>query len=272
MNVLFCGDIVGKSGRASIVKYLPSLKEKLKLDLVIANAENSAHGFGLTPKTYNELSSAGIDFFTLGNHFLDQVSISDILEQKSNIIRPYNYKDIYPGRGYNTIKINGLVVLIINITGQLFMKDNTNSPFKAIDEILDKFQLKKNADIIIVDFHAEATSEKNALALYLNGRVSAVLGTHTHIPTQDCRILSMGTFFQTDVGMCGDYNSVVGMSYEGSIERFCNSSEVKNKLARLEPAMSSSALCGSYIKVSDTTGLALQGKSIILGDVLLNTI
>lgn len=272
MNILFCGDIVGKSGRNAINTYLPILKEKLSLDLIIANAENSAHGFGITSKIYNELSNSGIDFFTLGNHFLDQPSISEILNKQSNIIRPYNYKEDYPGKGYNIININGCLILVINITGSLFMKNNTTSPFDSIDEILNKFQLKKNVDVIIVDFHAEATSEKNAFALYLNGRVSAVVGTHTHIPTQDSRILSKGTFFQTDIGMCGDYNSVVGMCYESSVARFLNSTENKHKLSRLKPATSSSTICGAYIKTENTSGLATEGKTIIMGDLLLNTI
>lgn len=267
MKILFCGDIVGKAGRAAIAKYVPTLKKELQLDLVIANGENAAHGFGITPKIYHELINNGVDVLTLGNHYLDQPIIASYLDQKSNIVRPINTSSSL-GKGYTIIKVNNLTILIINIMGQLFMKEGIESPFITIDNLLQKFKLKENVDIIIVDMHAEATSEKNALFLYLDGKVTAVFGTHTHIPTLDYRVLPKGTAVQTDVGMCGDYNGVVGMEYEGSLSRFLKSNDNKDKPKKLEPATKSVTLCANLIEINDTTGLVNKITPIVLGDTL----
>lgn len=270
MNILVCGDIVGKMGRKAIATFLPTLKKQLALDLVIANAENAAHGFGLTPKIYDELLSYGVDAFTLGNHFLDQPIISEYLKNKNNIVRPLNLVEHFPGTGLTIVKANHFNVAIINLMGSLFIKQPVNNPFLAIDEVLSEYKLKQNVDTLIVDFHAEATSEKNAMFLYLNGRVSAVIGTHTHIPTNDARILSKGTAVQTDIGMCGDYTGVVGMKYQSSIARFINGNPTP--IVRLEPENQSATLCAVLIQIDCTTGLASVIKPIIVGEVLANTI
>jgi len=200
-------DIVGKIGRRGLDQYLPKLKTKYKPDLVIANAENIAHGIGFTQKTLNEAMEAGVDFFTSGNHAWGKAGSDEILNKKPPlIIRPINYGSKKSGVGYQVIKIGSNKLIVVNLIGKVFIPDVASSPFKALEKIVKKYK----DCIIIVDFHAEATSEKNALAQYFDGRVTAVLGTHTHVPTCDHKILSEGTGYVTDVGMIGYYDSVIG--------------------------------------------------------------
>lgn len=273
MKILFCGDIVGEAGRITIAKYIPILKNKLNIDCVIANAENCSHGFGITPKSYQEIIKSGVDIITLGNHAFDKPNITDILNKQSNIVRPLNYKEKVEGAGYCLSYIKGARILTVNIIGNVFMGDRYSCPFTAISEFLEDFKLKANADIIVVDCHAEAVSEKTALAMMVDGKVSAFLGTHTHTPTMDGRVLKNGTAYQTDVGMCGDYDSVIGMKYETSIVKFIGhkaGEEHKNK--RLEPATGEGTLSAVLIDIDVKSGMAKSIEPIILGPNLKNTI
>jgi 2',3'-cyclic-nucleotide 2'-phosphodiesterase len=219
-TILFLGDIVGKPGRKAIAQALPNLRKEYSPDLVIANAENLAHGVGITPKTLAECREAGIDFFTSGNHVWRKESVNELFKDPDiPLIRPANYPVGMPGCGYKTVSLGSSQLLMINLNGQVFIEGEFSSPFSAIDEILSQF---KNIELggILVDFHAEATSEKVAFGLYTDGRVSAVLGTHTHIPTADERILPGGTAYITDVGMVGLKDSVIGVDKHIIIEKF----------------------------------------------------
>lgn len=220
LKIIFFGDISGRIGRNAITKILPSLKKKLDPDLVIANAENIAHGVGITEKTLNELTEAGVDFFTSGDHVFDKKEAVGILENKnSSLIRPANFPPGVPGVGAKLFEIGTKKILVINLIGRVFLKNNYDCPFRKADEILDEFK-NQNLSAIIVDFHAEATSEKNGLAQYLNGRVSAVLGTHTHVGTDDWQILPGGTAFVTDIGMVGAKDSILGVDKKGILRTF----------------------------------------------------
>lgn len=207
IKIIFLADIVGKIGRRALKQYLPKLKSQYKPDLVIANAENLAHGIGFTQKTLNEATQAGVDFFTAGNHTWGKAGSDEVLNKKPTfIIRPANYKGKKSGVGFVEIKIGSNKLIMVNLLGRVFIPDKVSSPFKNLDKIIKKYK----DDIIVVDFHAEATSEKNALAQYFDGRVAAVLGTHTHVPTCDHKILEKGTGYITDAGMIGYYDSVIG--------------------------------------------------------------
>ncbi len=226
MTILFFGDIFGKAGRQAIKKVLPELKKEIQPDLVLANVENLAHGKGVTEKTLQEMLDAGIDVFTSGNHVTKKGEYGKILEDKKwPLIRPANYPPSVPGRDYIKLKVESKKskvkknVFIINLMGRVFIRENFDCPFRKFDELYKLLKPKKH-DIIIVDFHGETTSEKNAFAWYVDGQVSAVLGTHTHVPTADERIFPQGTAFITDVGMVGPTNSVIGVAKEGIIETF----------------------------------------------------
>ncbi len=232
MKILFFGDIIGKIGRKAIKKNLPELKKEFKPDLIIANVENLAHGIGVTKKTLQELTESGIDFFTSGNHIFKKPEAKIILNEKnSNLIRPANYPDNHPGNGAKIFEIGSKSVLIINLIGRVFMKDQVGCPFKKIDQILERFDLTK-ISAIIIDFHAEATSEKQALGWYVNGRVSALFGTHTHVPTADSKILNNGTAFITDVGMVGAFESVIGDKIEPIVKSFLTETNPKIEIPK----------------------------------------
>ena len=214
------GDVCGKIGRKAVAKILPELKKKYGPDLVIANVENLAHGKGTTVKTLEEMTTAGVDFFTSGDHAFDKNEVNVILEEKDSLlIRPANFPDGVPGKGEKVFEIGTKKVLVVNLLGRVFMKSQYDCPFKKADEILEKYK-DENLSAIIVDFHAEATSEKIAMGRYLDGRVSAVLGTHTHVQTADERILEKGTGYVTDVGMNGPFDSIIGMNPELALTRF----------------------------------------------------
>lgn len=214
------GDICGKIGRKAITKILPDLKKKFNPDIVIANVENLAHGKGTTVKTLDEMVEAGIDFFTSGDHAFDKSEVNAIFEEKNGLlVRPANFPEGVPGKGEKVFEIGTKKVLVVNLVGRVFMKSQYDCPFKKADEILERHK-DENLSAIIVDFHAEATSEKNAIALYLDGRVSAILGTHTHIGTDDLRILPQGTAFITDIGMVGASDSVLGVDKENILKNF----------------------------------------------------
>lgn len=220
MIILFFGDIIGKIGRKAMTKILPELKKEFQPDLVIANGENLAHGIGITKKTMAEMVEAGVDLFTSGNHIFKKPEVDLLLNVADPVLlRPANYSSTATGSGFRVIEVGSKSILVISMLGRVFMKENFDDPFKAIDEILDKFKNQKLA-AIIVDFHAEATSEKQAFGWYLDGRVSAVLGTHTHVGTSDARILPQGTAYITDVGMVGATDSVIGDTKEPIIKSF----------------------------------------------------
>jgi len=219
MKILFFGDIVGQPGRQAIKKILPQWQKKYQPDLIIANGENLAHGSGVTEKSLNEILEAGIDFVTLGDHTWKQKGITALLNDKEiPLIRPANFPPEVPGQGYRLIELRTKKILVINLIGRVFMHEDYDCPFRAADEILEA--QAEEADVIIVDWHAEATSEKVCLGWYLDGRVSAVLGTHTHIPTADARILPKGTAYISDIGMVGVRDSSLGRDKDAAIKKF----------------------------------------------------
>ena len=232
MNILFIGDIFGRPGRTTVKKLLRDYRKELGIHLVIANAENMHHGKGVSEENINEMRSAGVDFFTSGNHIWKERSIIPLLNSpKMPLIRPANYPTGVPGRGFAIVE-GGLMqkVLVINVMGRLFMPAQLDCPFRAVDKIL-KEQAHQQFSAIFVDIHAEATSEKMALAHYLDGRVTAVVGTHTHVPTADERILDGGTAFQSDVGFTGPIDSVIGVEKQCIIENFLTQVPVKHEVA-----------------------------------------
>lgn len=227
MKVLFLGDIDAKAGRKAVANVLPVLKDKHEPDITIANAENLAHGMGVTKKTLKEILDAGVDFLTSGNHIWDQKEVYEIFQDSEvPLIRPANYPDGTPGQGYKIVQIGARELLIMNVLGNVFMKEDLESPFKAVDKILEEIK-NKNIKLSVLDAHTEATSEINALGWYLDGRVSAVLGTHMHVQTADERILPKGTAYISDVGMTGPRDSILGVDKDAVIEGFLTQRPVK---------------------------------------------
>jgi metallophosphoesterase (TIGR00282 family) len=264
MRILFVGDVVGRSGRAIVIDRLPKLIADWKLDLVVVNGENSAGGFGITEAIYNELIDAGADAVTLGNHAWDQRDALVFIERAPKLIRPLNYPAGTPGRGAALVETkNKKRALVINAMGRIFM-DPLDDPFSAIDRELMACKLGKDADAVIVDFHCEATSEKQAMGYFADGRASLVVGTHTHAPTADHRLLPAGTAFISDVGMTGDFNSVIGMVKDEPLHRFLR----KVPSARFEPADGPATLCAVAVETDDKTGLANKVGAVRLGAIL----
>ncbi len=218
LRVIFIGDIIGEKGRRTFKYIMPGIMDKFKPDFIIANGENAAGGFGITPKIADELFTSGIDIITSGNHVWDKKDIYSYLDSDKPILRPANYPDGTHGKGMVSVTKNGKTVCVINLQGRTFMDPLIDCPFRTADSLLEKADAK--ADAIIVDFHAEATSEKKAMTYYLNGRVSAVLGTHTHVPTADAETTQLGTAHITDVGMTGSFDSVIGFRPKEAINRF----------------------------------------------------
>lgn len=252
MKILYCGDVVGRPGRDVIMKNAEALREKYRLDALIVNGENAAHGFGLTPAICRDFFSVGVDVITTGNHVFDQREIIPLLDSEKRIIRPLNYPVGTIGQGYALIELlNGKKILVTQVMGRVFM-EALDCPVRALESILSKYTLGVNVDAILVDVHAEATSEKISFAHYFDGKVSAVLGTHTHVPTADECILKKGTAFQCDVGMCGDYNSVLGFEEETPIARLIK----KYPSDRLIPSKGEGTLCATFVETDDKTGLA----------------
>ena len=263
MRLLFIGDIVGRAGRAVLLEHLPNLRARWKLDFVVVNGENAAGGFGITEAICEDFLAAGADAVTLGNHAFDQKEALVFIERQPRLIRPANYPKGAPGRGANLIEAaNGGKVLVVNMMGRLFM-DALDDPFARIEDELAACPLGVGCDAAIVDFHAEATSEKQAFGYFVDGRVSLCVGTHTHAPTADARILSRGAGFITEVGMTGDYDSVIGMEKDEPLRRFVR----KIPSGRLEPAMGAATLCGVAVETG-TDGLAKKIAPLRLGGSL----
>ena len=252
MRILFIGDIVGRSGRTIVIERLPALISDWKLDLVVVNGENAAGGFGITEVIYNELVDAGADAITLGNHAWDQREALVFIERAPRLIRPLNFPKGTPGRGSALVDAkNGKRALVINAMGRIFM-DPLDDPFAAVERELAACALKTGADAIVIDFHCEATSEKQAMGYFTDGRASLVVGTHTHAPTADDRILPAGTAFVSDVGMTADYDSIIGMNKDEPLNRFLR----KLPGAKFEASNGPATLCGLAVETDDATGLA----------------
>ncbi len=261
MRFLFIGDIVGRSGRAIVYERLPKLVRDWKLDLVMANGENAAGGFGITELIYRELLDAGVDAVTLGNHAWDQKEALVFIERAPRLIRPINYPIGTPGRGSAVVEAkNGARALVVNAMGRIFMEP-LDDPFAAVDHELMACPLRSGADAIIVDFHGEATSEKQAMGYFCDGRASLVVGTHTHVPTADQRVLPGGTAYMSDVGMTGDFDSVIGMAKDEPMQRFLR----RVSSARFEPATGPATLCAVAVETDPATGLAAQVGAVRLG-------
>ena len=258
MRILFIGDIVGKIGRNAISTYLPKLKQEYRPTVSIVNAENAAHGKGLTEKIYKQLLREGVDFMTMGNHTYGQLEIYEFIDEAKRMVRPANFPSEAPGVGMRIIQINDIKLAIINLQGRAFMQD-IDDPFKKADELVKEAQ--KVTPYIFVDFHAETKSEKNAMGWYLDGRVSAVVGTHTHIQTSDNRILPSGTGYITDVGMTGFYDGILGINRDEVIERFITSLPQRHVV----PDNGRSVLSGVIIDI-DKNGKTTNIERILIND------
>ena len=268
MKILFLGDVVGISGSSKILNNLKSEIDKKKIDFVIVNGENSAEpGVGLKENTCKDFFNCGVDVITTGNHVWDQKEIMSFIEKENRLLRPYNLFEPSPGKGFEIYKTaKNVNIGVLNLMGNVFMK-KCEDVFETSKQFLNEHVLKKNYDFLIVDFHGEITSEKNAIGHYFDGKATLVVGTHTHIPTNDARILKNGTAYQTDAGMCGDYDSVIGMNKENSINRF-----LKENSTRHFPATGEATLSGVIVECDLKTGLSKHVESYIFGGQLNNTL
>ncbi len=264
MRILFLGDVMGKAGREAVSERLPALIAAHGFDFTIVNGENASHGRGLTESHYRILKDAGADAVTLGDHAWDQRDTLSYIERETALIRPVNFAPGSPGRGAMLVESrNGHKVLVIQAQGQVFMS-TVDNPFHAVEKVLADCPLGTLADAVVVDFHTEATSELQAMAHFLDGRVSLVVGTHTHVPTADTRILKGGTGVMSDAGMCGDYDSVIGMEAGEPVERFLTGIARD----RFTPAEGEATLCGVAIRTDDKTGLCISIQPVRIGGSL----
>ena len=259
MNILFLGDIVGKPGRDVVQAELPRLRDALKIDFVIANGENAAGGFGITRAIAEEFFGIGIDVISTGNHWADQKEILTYVASEDRVLRPLNYPPGTPGRGANLYQTPAGTVLVRNVMGRIFM-DVLDDPFAAVDRELNACPLGEGADAIIIDLHAETTSEKMAMGHFCDSRATLVVGTHTHVPTADAQILTGGTAFQSDAGACCDYDSVIGMDKSEPIQRFTR----KMSSQRFSPATGPATLCGVFVQTG-ANGLATRIEPVRVG-------
>ncbi|MCI5044929.1 MAG: YmdB family metallophosphoesterase [Aquisalinus sp.] len=267
MRIAFFGDVMGRSGRTVLLEHLPRLRRRLKLDFVAVNAENAAGGFGITEGICDSLFDAGVDVITTGNHAFDQRDEISLFDQEQRLLRPANFPSENPGRGSGMFPASGdRHVLVVHLQGQLFMAP-TDHPVPALEQELAGVSLGRDVHAILVDMHGEASSEKYSLAHYLDGRVSLVVGTHTHVPTADAQVLPGGTAFQSDLGMCGDYDSVIGMEKTGPVSRFVT----RMPGNRLQPASGPGTACGVFIITDDATGLATHIEPIRVGGRLIES-
>jgi len=261
LRLLFIGDVVGRSGRAALAERLPGLRRAWALDFVVINGENAAGGFGITEAICEEFLEAGADCVTLGNHAFDQREALAYIDRQPRLLRPVNYPPATPGRGAGLfVAARGQRVLVVNVLGRVFM-DQLDDPFAAIDRELNACRLGEAADAIVIDMHAETTSEKMALAHFVDGRASLIAGTHTHVPTADAQILEHGAGYISDAGMTGDYDSVIGMQKAEPIRRFTR----KTPGARYEPALGEATLCGLAVEIDASTGLTQKIAPLRLG-------
>ncbi len=244
MNILMVGDIVGRTGRYFFMGQTPELKLTKKIDMVVVNGENAAHGKGLTPSIFSELINGGADVVTTGNHIWDNPKVMEIIDEEPFLLRPANYPEGTPGRGFCIFPVGQKKIGVINMAGRIFMTPPVDDPFRLADKILA--QIEKDCDVILVDFHAEATSEKLALAHYLDGRVTALVGTHTHVQTADEKILPKGTAYITDLGMVGADNSILGVKVEPVVKKF-----LTGRPSKFEVAEGAAIFCAVLITVDD---------------------
>ena len=268
MRILFCGDVMGRSGRDVIQHHIPKLRQRFQLDCVIVNGENAANGFGITQTICRDFYKWGVDVITTGNHVWDQREIIGTINNDKRLLRPVNYPDSTPGQGYVVhTRPKGQSVLVINAMARLFM-EALDDPFRSVEEVLKKYSIPNSVQAIVLDFHGEATSEKMAMGHYCDGRVSLVVGTHTHVPTTDQRILTGGTAYQSDAGMCGDYDSIIGMAKEMPLYKFTRRLPSPE---RPMPAKGEATLCGLLLVTNDATGLAEKVFPLRLGGCLSQT-
>jgi 2',3'-cyclic-nucleotide 2'-phosphodiesterase len=268
MRLLFIGDVVGRPGRNIVQDRLPALRERFRLDCVVINGENAAGGFGITEEICSQLIDAGADAVTLGNHSWDQREAMVFIARQPRLVRPVNFPQGAPGRGATLIDMkDGRRVLVVNALGRLYM-DSLDDPFRAVEREVEACPLGQGCDAILIDMHAEATSEKQAMGYFLDGRVSVVVGTHTHAPTADHRILPHGTAYQSDAGMTGNYQSILGMDRHEPIRRWLE----KTPGSRLEVAEGQGTMCGLAVETDDKTGLALNVAPLRVGAVLEETL
>lgn len=267
MRVLYLGDVVGRAGRDAVTQHLPKLRKTLGPDFIVVNGENAAGGFGITEKICGQLFDLGVGAITTGNHVWDQAETASHIEREPRLLRPANYPASTPGHGANIFKTgDGRKVLVIQVMGRVFM-DALDDPFAAVQAALQKVRLGHTVDFILIDIHAEATSEKAAVGVFADGRASLVAGTHSHVPTADARILPNGTGYQTDLGMCGDYDSVIGMDPEEPLRRFTR----KISGGRFTPALGEATVCGVFVETDDSTGLAVRIAPVRVGGRLAPT-
>ena len=262
MRLIFLGDLVGRSGREAALAAIPLLRKQYAPELLIVNGENAAHGFGITEEIFLELRDAGADVVTLGNHSFDQREALVFIERYPELLRPLNYPKGTPGRGAGLFAgATGKQVLVMNIMGRVMIEPQLDDPFAAVARELEACPMGESCDGVFIDFHAEATSEKMAFGHHVDGRASAVIGTHTHAPTADHQILVGGTAYMSDVGMCGDFDSVIGMDKEEPLHRFVR--KLPNQ--RFSPATGPATVCGVMIEVSSETGLAQSIQPLRMG-------
>lgn len=268
MRLIFLGDIVGRAGREALHAHLPVIRERYKPDVVVVNGENAAHGFGITEDIYLGLRDAGVDVVTLGNHAFDQREALVFIEREMQLIRPANWIKGCPGRGSVVIQTaKGQRVAVINLMGRVMIEPQLDDPFQVIDALLEGIRLGQDCDALMVDFHAEATSEKMAMGHFVDGRASLLVGTHTHVPTADHQILTGGTAYLSDAGMSGDYDSVIGMDKAEPLQRFLR----KLPIEKMKPSEGEATLCGVVVETNDTTGLAKRIAPIRVGGKLMQT-
>ena len=267
MKILFLGDVVGTSGCSKIIDNLLDQIKINKIDFVIVNAENADKtGVGLTKEICNDFFDCGVNVITTGNHVWDQKDIMNFIDKENRLLRPKNLFEPSPGKGFEIFTIQEKIRIgVLNLMGNIFMK-KSDDVFETSRKFLDKYKLKKDYDFLIVDFHGEITSEKNAIGHFFDGKATLVIGTHTHIPTHDARILNNGTAYQTDAGMCGDYDSVIGMNKDNSLNRFMKKESVKHY-----PANGEATLSGVIVDCNLETGLANSINNYFLGGQLSNT-
>ena len=267
MNILILGDVIGASGREAIIKKLPNLIKQKKIDFVIVNGENAADpGVGITKKNVEEFFKAGADVITTGNHIWDQTETMKFITSEERLLRPQNLVEGSPGKGFGIYNSkNNKKVAVINLMGNIFMK-KCDDVFESAKKFIQSVKLKKDADFIVVDMHGEITSEKMAMGYLFDGKATMLVGTHTHVPTSDHRIMEKGTAYQTDIGMCGDYNSVIGMNRDNSLKKFFKDPSATKHY----PSLGEATISGLMVIADNETGLANKVEPIILGKCLEN--